>query len=376
MNIDFSTMDGYEFEDYISNLFRKLGFEVEATNYSNDGGVDLVATYKQPVFSGKYVIQCKNWSGLVGQPEVRDLYGVVMDCRANKGIIITPSDYTEQAYAFADGKNLELINGVILRQLEDAVQNQSPGQTNKSSTRELFRNERYTYLENLINEEPSEVKNYILIINYLREFLKQQDMDTCSIELFDTLLEWIEKMKSRCFKTASKANDREMAKVLQAEALILSGRLAEATEILLRTNLFWIRSFSPRDGIYYISQDMLEDGTYDYGYSYSGLYAWNLYAAFKYIGYERGCQLIVSRLRYTDGALSDYYNKKIFGRLFIFSSPNMRTVGSGKTKHFDSTEFWGKDVHNPEKFFKKFYVKSAEEYAKEIDEVFKVHGIQ
>ena len=112
MAIDFTTMDGYQFEDYISSLFRRLGFEVEATNYSNDGGVDLVATYKQPVFSGKYIIQCKNWTGPVGQPEVRDLYGVVMDCRANKGIIITPSDYTEQAYAFADGKNIELINGI------------------------------------------------------------------------------------------------------------------------------------------------------------------------------------------------------------------------------------------------------------------------
>lgn len=97
-------MDGYQFEDYISNLFQKLGFSVEATDYSNDGGIDLVATYEKPIFSGKYIIQCKNWSGPVGQPEVRDLYGVVMDQRANKGILITPSDYTQQAYDFAKGK--------------------------------------------------------------------------------------------------------------------------------------------------------------------------------------------------------------------------------------------------------------------------------
>ncbi len=110
-------MDGYEFEDYISNLFRKLGFDVEATSYSNDGGIDLVATFNQPIFSGKYIIQCKNWIGPVGQPEVRDLYGVVMDQRANKGILITPSDYTQQAYDFAKGKNIELINGKILKRL-------------------------------------------------------------------------------------------------------------------------------------------------------------------------------------------------------------------------------------------------------------------
>ena len=57
MNVDFSAMDGYEFEDYISNLFRRLGFEVEPTNYSNDGGVDLIATFNQPIFSGKYTLQ-------------------------------------------------------------------------------------------------------------------------------------------------------------------------------------------------------------------------------------------------------------------------------------------------------------------------------
>ena len=43
-------MDGYQFEDYISNLFRKLGFAVEATDYSNDGGIDLIATYEKPIF--------------------------------------------------------------------------------------------------------------------------------------------------------------------------------------------------------------------------------------------------------------------------------------------------------------------------------------
>lgn len=31
MTVDFTTMDGYQFEDYISNMFRKLGFEVEPT---------------------------------------------------------------------------------------------------------------------------------------------------------------------------------------------------------------------------------------------------------------------------------------------------------------------------------------------------------
>ena len=150
MTMDFTTMDGYEFEDYISNLFRRLGFEVEATNYSNDGGVDLVATYSQPIFAGKYIIQCKNWTGPVGQPEVRDLYGVVMDCRANKGIIITPSDYTQQAYDFAKGKNIELINGVILRKIVGNISEIK--EVSQFKQNDVFRNERYTYLKKILQK--------------------------------------------------------------------------------------------------------------------------------------------------------------------------------------------------------------------------------
>lgn len=36
---------------------------------------------------------------------------------ANKGILISPSDFTEQAYEFARGKQLELVNGKILQKL-------------------------------------------------------------------------------------------------------------------------------------------------------------------------------------------------------------------------------------------------------------------
>ena len=118
--MDFTTINGYEFEDYVSNILRNMGFEIEQTTYSNDGGIDIVANYNKPIFSGRYIVQCKNWQGNVGAPEIRDLYGVVMDQRANKGILITPSDFTEQAYEFAKGKNIELINGVVLRTLSDS----------------------------------------------------------------------------------------------------------------------------------------------------------------------------------------------------------------------------------------------------------------
>lgn len=119
--MDFSKINGYEFEDFIANLFRNKGFKVTQTDYSCDGGIDLIAEYDKPIFSGKYIIQCKKYTdNLVGQPEIRDLYGVVMSENANKGILITTSDFTEQARSFAKGKNIELINGNILNSIVDS----------------------------------------------------------------------------------------------------------------------------------------------------------------------------------------------------------------------------------------------------------------
>ncbi|MBQ8738593.1 MAG: restriction endonuclease [Clostridia bacterium] len=363
MSIDFSTMDGYQFEVFVCDLFRKLGFEVETTNYSNDGGIDLVATYSQPIFSGKYIIQCKNWEGSVGQPEVRDLYGVVMDQRANKGILITPSDYTQQAYEFARNKNIELINGSILRVLIDKETSCSLS----SQTSPKFHNDRYSYYQKNISEEPNNASNYLQMIEYLREYVKQQDDECCTIGLFDEIVDWTNKMISRCFKTSSKSADKSMALRILAEAYIHCGRLSDATEVLLKSEQFWIFGFDSQR--YFINTD-------GNGYSYQRAMSWNLYAAFKHIGYDKGCNLLISKLRSSNGKLAEeYYHTGLLGNLFVYPRLRMTAIGAGKTKHLDVSEFFKKDLKDPSYFYDKFYTLSNDEYAKKIDEVLKLHGI-
>lgn len=375
MPIDFTAMDGYEFEDYISGLFRRLGFEVEATSYSNDGGIDLVATYNQPIFSGKYIIQCKNWTGPVGQPEVRDLYGVVMDQRANKGILITPSDYTQQAYDFANGKNIELINGPILRDLLTTdSKNSTTSKTPKVNN--AFRNERYSYYQKAITEEPNNVANYLQMIEYLRSYIIDQNSTMCSNELFNDIIDWADKLINRCFKTPSKLNDKNMATMFKIEALIHTGRLAEATELLLKCDCFWIYGFYGDMNNYYNDSVKIRWG--------GNLLAWNLFVAFKHIAYVRGCKLLISKLRETEIfsgriRLGNEYNVNfttaMMEGLFVYPTPQMSTNGKGKTKHLDMSIFYPKDRKNPSFFYEKFYNKTAEEYAQEIDVIFKLHGL-
>ena len=42
---------------------------------------------------------------------MRDLYGTLMNEGANKGILVTTSDYGPDAYKFASDKPIQLLNG-------------------------------------------------------------------------------------------------------------------------------------------------------------------------------------------------------------------------------------------------------------------------
>lgn len=111
MGNDINSLSGIEFENICKNLIENMGFSVETTKASGDGGIDLIAYNHEPVFSGKYIIQCKRYSGSVGEPIIRDLYGVITSERANKGILMTTGYFTKSAIAFAEGKPIELIDG-------------------------------------------------------------------------------------------------------------------------------------------------------------------------------------------------------------------------------------------------------------------------
>lgn len=111
MDSDINTLSGVEFEKICQKLVEKMGFATETTKASGDGGIDLIAYNNQPLLAGKYIIQCKRYSGSVGEPIIRDLYGVVMSERANKGILMTTGYFTKSAITFANGKPIELIDG-------------------------------------------------------------------------------------------------------------------------------------------------------------------------------------------------------------------------------------------------------------------------
>jgi len=107
-----------DFEHLIRELFEKEfssnGGEVKVTQASRDGGVDAIAFDPDPIRGGKIVIQAKRYTNTVGVSAVRDLFGTIMNEGANKGILVTTSDYGSDSYAFAKGKPITLLNGANL----------------------------------------------------------------------------------------------------------------------------------------------------------------------------------------------------------------------------------------------------------------------
>ena len=108
-----------KFEELIRSLLEEMGFdEAETTSYSNDKGVDVRGVLRtNPLSTVKVAIQAKRWKNNVGSGVVRELRGSLRFADAEKGLIITPSDFTPDAKAEAqsEGKTpISLINGTEL----------------------------------------------------------------------------------------------------------------------------------------------------------------------------------------------------------------------------------------------------------------------
>jgi hypothetical protein len=109
------------FEQLVSLLFYDLGFEVQITPVTRDGGADVVAMKNlAPGLSPiKTIVECKRYSPghKVGVEIVRQLYGALQAFKAERGVIVTTSDFTAGARKLARDLSIDLIHGKNLMEL-------------------------------------------------------------------------------------------------------------------------------------------------------------------------------------------------------------------------------------------------------------------
>jgi hypothetical protein len=97
-----------QFEDAIAELFRRLGYEVKQTPFSNDGGKDAIA-WKD---GRKFLIECKRFAAdkSVGRRDVQILHSAVVDSKAEQGFYVTTGSYARTAVAYAKNNNLKIYD--------------------------------------------------------------------------------------------------------------------------------------------------------------------------------------------------------------------------------------------------------------------------
>jgi restriction system protein len=101
---DIDTMDGKRFEIFLSTVFRRLGYEVEVTQYRGDYGADLV------IASGgrKIAVQAKRWKKNIGLKAVQEAVASKALYRCDEAMVVTNRYFTAQA------RRLAKANGVVL----------------------------------------------------------------------------------------------------------------------------------------------------------------------------------------------------------------------------------------------------------------------
>jgi len=94
---NFQNLSPYEFEKFVSKLFKAMGYKTRITQASNDYGIDVVAEKGNE----KLAIQCKRYASgnPVGNRDVQRILGAMhhRNVKATHSLLITTSHFTVQA---------------------------------------------------------------------------------------------------------------------------------------------------------------------------------------------------------------------------------------------------------------------------------------
>jgi len=110
-------MRGIEFESFLKNLYKEMGYEVIQTKPSGDQGADLVVKR----FGEKTVIQAKRYQEghNVGNSAIQEAYAAKKHYGADECKVVTNSKFTKAAKELARSTKVELIDRRGLKELID-----------------------------------------------------------------------------------------------------------------------------------------------------------------------------------------------------------------------------------------------------------------
>lgn len=100
-----------DFEEFTADLLRALGYQARVTQYSQDGGVDVIA-HRDPlgVEPPLIKVQCKHQTGTISGPDVQQLVGAL--AQSELAVFVTLGAYSKDAQSIERQKQgLRLLSG-------------------------------------------------------------------------------------------------------------------------------------------------------------------------------------------------------------------------------------------------------------------------
>jgi hypothetical protein len=99
-------MNGYEFEDFVGNLYENMGYEVEKTSLSNDQGADLLV-FKH---GERTAVQVKNYASNVSNQAIQEVVASMKHYNCSSCHVVTNSYFTKSAVDLANSNGVKLID--------------------------------------------------------------------------------------------------------------------------------------------------------------------------------------------------------------------------------------------------------------------------
>lgn len=108
-----------EFEILLAELLADMGWEVELTKQTRDGGTDILAYLNTDIGRLLCLVEAKHYrpDRKIGVDLVRTLYGTLCDAQANSAMLVTSSSFTADAREFQQKHQYQLT----LRDYADIV---------------------------------------------------------------------------------------------------------------------------------------------------------------------------------------------------------------------------------------------------------------
>ncbi len=112
-------LSGEKFEQEVATLLQRRGYRgIQLTGRSGDGGIDIRARRERK----SLIVQCKRYQKPAGPAIVRELYGSLVDSRADGALLFCTGGFTEGAKVFAKGKPIQLLSVEDIVKVAEAVE--------------------------------------------------------------------------------------------------------------------------------------------------------------------------------------------------------------------------------------------------------------